>query len=158
MLIDEVPYFIVKDVCDILDISNSRDAIKTLDVDDVDSTDVIDSMGRKQRMNTVTESGVYDLILQSRKPEAKKFKRWIIKDVLPSIRKYGMYATEDVMKRMIEDPDWAINLLTTMKEERLKRITAEEKAHKAEHTVICMEDMMDIHDLYPQWKKKRLFL
>ncbi len=89
--IDNEPWWVAKDICDILEISNSRDAIQRIDSDDVGLTDIIDSIGRNQKSNIINESGLYALILQSRKPEAKKFKKWITSEVIPSIRKTGSY-------------------------------------------------------------------
>jgi len=87
----ENPLFVAKDVCDILGISNSRDAIGRLDEDEKRVVS-IDTPGGVQQLQVVTESGLYSLILGSRKPEAKKFKRWVTHEVLPSIRKTGSYS------------------------------------------------------------------
>ncbi|MEY2875876.1 MAG: hypothetical protein RLZZ373_3247 [Pseudomonadota bacterium] len=85
------PWFVAADVCHALSIENSRDAVSRLDLDDVGTTDIIDSMGRRQSATTINESGLYSLILVSRKPEAKPFKRWVTSEVLPAIRKTGRY-------------------------------------------------------------------
>lgn len=74
-----------------LEIANSSDALKRLDSDEVDSTEVTDALGRKQVTNIVNEPGLYALILGSRKPEAKLFQRWVRHEVLPAIRQTGMY-------------------------------------------------------------------
>jgi anti-repressor protein len=92
---DGEPFWVAKDVCDILEIGSPTDAVKRLDDDEVDSIEVADSFGRNQKSNCVTESGLYSLILGSRKPEAKAFKRWVTHDVLPTIRKTGSYSTMD---------------------------------------------------------------
>lgn len=89
--IGQDPWFIAKDVCTALDLTNITETLKRLDEDELSSTEVIDSIGRKQRMYIVNESGLYNLILQSRKIEAKKFKKWITSEVIPSIRKNGGY-------------------------------------------------------------------
>ena len=91
VVIDGEPWFVAMDVCRALDIANSRDAVSRLDLDDVGTTDVIDSMGRTQTARTVSESGLYELIFQSRKPEARAFRRWVTHDVLPEIRMTGSY-------------------------------------------------------------------
>lgn len=91
MLRDGEPWFVAADVCAALSIENNRDAVSRLDLDDVGSTDIIDSMGRRQSATTINESGLYSLILGSRKPEAKRFKRWVTSEVLPEIRKTGGY-------------------------------------------------------------------
>lgn len=90
--IDNEPWFIANDVCGILELGNTSDAIKRLDGDEVDSTEVIDSLGRVQMTNVVNEAGLYSLILGSRKPEAKAFKRWITHEVIPQIRKTGSFS------------------------------------------------------------------
>lgn len=84
------PWFVAKDVCECLAISKHRDAISRLDADERGSFKV-DTLGGKQEMATVNEYGLYSLVLSSRKPEAKEFKRWITHEVIPSIRKYGSF-------------------------------------------------------------------
>ena len=86
------PWFVAIDVCKLLGIRNNRDAMAKLEADDVGSTDVIDAIGRPQNTTLVTESGLYALIFLSRKPEALAFQRWVTKEVLPQIRKYGFYS------------------------------------------------------------------
>lgn len=88
----EAPLFRGEDVCRCVEVQNHRDALARLDEDEVVSTDVIDSMGRKQAALYVTEAGLYSLVLGSRKPEAKSFKRWVTHEVLPSIRRTGSYS------------------------------------------------------------------
>ena len=87
------PWFYATDVCDALEMGNPSQAIKShVDTDDVQKMDTIDSLGRTQRANHVNESGLYALILGSTKDAAKRFKRWVTGEVLPSIRKTGAYA------------------------------------------------------------------
>ena len=86
------PWFVGKDVCDCLEIGNSRDAAASLD-DDEKGVALIDTPGGKQEMSIISEPGLYSLVLRSRKPEAKAFKRWIVHEVLPAIRKHGGYLT-----------------------------------------------------------------
>lgn len=90
--IDGEPWFVTKDVCAVLGIVNVSDAVSRLDEDGVGSTEVIDSMGRKQTASAVNESSLYELIFQSRKPDARDFRRWVTKEVLPTIRKTGSYS------------------------------------------------------------------
>lgn len=85
------PWFVAKDVCDVLELANSRDATSKLDSDDVGITDTIDSLGRVQQTTIINEPGLYSLVMVSRKPEAKAFKRWITHEVIPAIRKTGSY-------------------------------------------------------------------
>lgn len=91
-------YFVVRDVCSILGIKNASDAIKLLEKDDLDSIEVMDSIGRTQKTYIVNEEGLYDLIMRSRKDEAKAFRRWVTHEVLPSIRKTGQYKISDSLK------------------------------------------------------------
>lgn len=87
---DGEPLFVAADVCKALDISNSRDAMSRLDSDEK-GVALTDTLGGKQNLTAVTESGLYSLVLGSRKPEAREFKRWITHDVIPAIRKTGGY-------------------------------------------------------------------
>ena len=119
------PLFVLKDVCDALEIGNPSDVARRLDEDGVDSIEVLDNRGVQQKTNVVTEAGLYEVIFMSRKPEAKAFKRWVTHEVLPSIRKHGMYATPATIDAIIADPDMGIKLLTTLKEERAARAKAE---------------------------------
>lgn len=90
------PWFVAKDVCDLLSISNSRDAVRKLKDSEagVVTTDIRSENGvvQKREMTIVNESGLYSLIFQSRKPAAQEFRYWVTSEVLPSIRKYGKYA------------------------------------------------------------------
>lgn len=100
VLVDGEPHFVAKDVCEILEIGNSRDAVARLD-DDERGVVLIDTLGGQQEMQSVTESGLYTLVLGSRKMEAKQFKKWVTADILPSIRRSGMYAIESLSKLQI---------------------------------------------------------
>lgn len=88
---DDGLWWVLRDVCRVLNIGNVTDTKKRLDPDEVDLTDLIDSMGRVQSTTIINEPGLYAVILRSDKPEAKQFKRWVTHDVLPSIRKTGAY-------------------------------------------------------------------
>jgi len=85
------PWFVLIDVCKILDIKNSRDASSKLDEDEKNTVAIADSLGGLQETTIINESGLYSLILRSRKREAKRFKKWVTAEVLPSIRKTGGY-------------------------------------------------------------------
>ncbi|MEK4453434.1 BRO-N domain-containing protein [Paenibacillus sp. FSL L8-0506] len=91
VVINNEPWFVAKDVCDILEISKYRDAVSRLDDDEVGSV-LVDTLGGKQEMGAINESGLYSIIMKSRKTEAKKFKKWITHEVIPSIRKTGSYS------------------------------------------------------------------
>lgn len=111
------PYFVGKDVAGILGYSNTRKAlIDHVDEEDKDDVTIRDTIGRNQTMIAINESGLYSLILSSKMPKAKKFKRWVTNEVLPAIRKYGIYAIDD----LIANPNLAIAAFTALKEEREK--------------------------------------
>ena len=134
--IDGEPWFVGKDVASVLGYSNSRDALAK-HVDDEDKQ-VLTSQNTtlenipNRGLQVINESGLYSLILSSKLPTAKKFKRWVTSVVLPSIRKHGIFATEKTIDQMLEDPDSMIKALMQIKEERAKRRLAEEKAAKLE--------------------------
>ena len=117
---DGQPWWVAKDVCDILGLANAREAMKALDDDEkmtVRISDGTSPMGGNPNMNIVSESGLYTLIIRSNKPEAKKFRRWVTHEVLPSIRKTGSYnaarnyKVSDIkaMQRMIEKPEYKLS-------------------------------------------------
>ena len=117
------PWFVGKDVAELLGYSNQRDAVgKHVDEEDkVDGVAIRDSMGRDQYPVLINESGLYSLVLSSKLPTAKKFKRWITGEVLPSIRKHGAYMTPETLEAAILNPDTMIQLCTALKEEQDKR-------------------------------------
>ena len=84
-------WFVVQDVCSALEVGNTRDAISRLVADDVDLIELVDSLGRRQEMRIINEAGLYTLVLGSRKPEAKAFGHWITHEVLPALRRSGVY-------------------------------------------------------------------
>ena len=116
LTVDDEPYFVGKDVAEILGYNNTRDALAKRVDDEDKGVAKCDTRGGTQDLVVINESGLYSLILSSKLPTAKKFKRWVTHEVLPSIRKHGMYAVDD----LIADPDLAIKALTALKEEREK--------------------------------------
>lgn len=127
------PWFVAKDVCECLELTDVSKTISLLD-DDEKGTNSIRTPGGEQQMLVVSEPGLYSLILRSRKPEAKAFKRWVTHDILPSIRKHGLYATETVVDRILEDPDFGISLLQQYKFEREQRMLVEAQRDEAVRT------------------------
>ena len=102
-VIDGQPWFVAKDICDILGLSNSRKAVAAL-ADDEKGVTTMDTSGGKQRLGIVNESGMYTLIFNSRKPSAREFRKWVTSEVLPSIRRYGRYAAPGSRERLrLED-------------------------------------------------------
>ena len=112
------PYFNLKDVCEILGIGNPSKLKTRLKEDGLTTSEVIDSLGRTQQANFINESNLYKTIFQSRKEEAEQFTEWVTSEVLPAIRKHGVYATPQTIEQMINNPDFTIQLLTELKKER----------------------------------------
>lgn len=103
IVLNGIPYFVAKDVCDVLSLINSRKAVNALDSDER-LTYLIVTSGQGRKMWLVNESGLYHLIFQSRKPEAKAFRKWVTSEVLPELRKTGSYATlPDVSFQIVND-------------------------------------------------------
>lgn len=96
LMIDNEPWFVAKDVCDILALTNSRKALASIEQEDKKGVTISDTPGGTQTMTAINESGLYHLIFKSRKPEAKEFKRWVTSEVLPSIRKTGSYSIKQL--------------------------------------------------------------
>lgn len=118
-IINSEPYFVGKDVADILGYSNSTKAILNhVDLEDRDAFPIRDSIGRMQKTITINESGLYSLILSSKMPKAKEFKHWVTSEILPSIRKHGAYMTSETLEKVMNDPDSWIKMLTALKNTR----------------------------------------
>lgn len=149
---DGEPWFVAKDVCTILEIANSRDAVSRLDEDEKDAVGLTDTIGRQQTMTVVSESGLYGLVMNSRKAEAKDFQRWVRKEVIPSIRKHGAYMTPETIEKTLSDPDFIIGLATRLKEEQQARIAAETKALVLEQRVAEYEPKITYLDQILQSK------
>nr|WLJ25417.1 MAG: repressor domain protein [Staphylococcus phage HS05] len=130
LTVDEEPYFVGKDVADILGYSNSRKAL----LDHVDEEDKLTSRivtaGQNRNQTIINESGLYSLIFSSKLESAKRFKRWVTSEVLPAIRKHGLYATDNVIEQTIQNPDYIIHVLTEFKKEREGRLVAEQQVHE----------------------------
>ncbi|MCQ6530618.1 phage antirepressor [Bacillus mycoides] len=118
--------FVAKDICEVLEIKQSSVALKKLDEDEKVVIN-IHTPGGSQDTWGINEGGLYSLIMTSRKPQAKAFKKWVTSEVLPSIRKHGAYMTDQALEQAVTNPDFMIGLLTNLKEEQAKRIEAERK-------------------------------
>ena len=125
------PWFIAKDVCECLGLDTSN-LSKVLDEDEL-STCPVQYTDQVRNLSITSEAGLYSLILRSRKPEAKAFKRWVVHEVLPAIRKHGIYATENVVNQILDNPEFGIQLLTALKEEREARVNAEKRVAILSH-------------------------
>lgn len=121
------PWFVGKDVAEALGYSNARDAIsKHIDVEDK-GVAKCDTPSGAQDMTIINESGLYSLVMSSKLPTAKKFKRWVTSEVIPSIRKHGAYLTDQKIEELLISPETIINLATQIKEEREKnKVLAED--------------------------------
>ncbi len=148
IMIDGEPWFVGKDVAKILGYRNTRKALLDhLDEDDKnDGVTIRDSIGRKQNPIVINESGLYSLILSSKLPSAKDFKRWVTKEVLPSIRKHGAYFTDETLDRVMENSSEAETLFKKLKAEKLKN-------KKLEEAVAALGDKADYYDEVLQSEK-----
>src|SRR5690625_118641 len=129
------PHFLLKDVCEILGIGNHRHVRTRLDKGVV-SNYPLKTAGGTQQATFVNEDGLYDVILDSRKPEAKKFRTWITSEVIPSIRKHGAYMTLEKIEEVLLSPDTLIKLANNLKEEQEKRKQAERTIKKQKPKVL----------------------
>ena len=127
-LINNEPYFNLKDICDILEIKNISDCKGRLNKKGVVTADTLTN-GGIQKSNFINESNLYKVIFQSRKPQAEAFTDWVTSEVLPSIRKRGAYATSETIESIISNPDNGIKLLQALKAEQDKN-----KALEVENT------------------------
>lgn len=131
-------WFVAKDVCEVLEIKNTTQAMQKLDPEER----TMFNIGRQGETNIVNESDLYSLIMTSRKPQAKAFKKWVTSEVLPSIRKHGAYMTDQVLEQAVTNPDFMIGILTNLKEEQAKRIEAERKVLQQQPLVTFAEACM----------------
>lgn len=131
LVIDDEPYFVGKDVAEILGYAKPRNAI-SVHVDDEDKKDapIQGTLGGVQTMTMVNESGLYSLILSSKLPTAKKFKRWVTSEVLPAIRKHGAYMTEQKIEEALLNPDTLITLAKQLKAEKKQRLLAQKQVEE----------------------------
>lgn len=140
---DDGLWWVLRDVCRVLNIGNVTDTKKRLDPDEVDLTDLIDSMGRVQSTTIINEPGLYAVILRSDKPEAKQFKRWVTHDVLPSIRKTGAYGVPPERLAKLDEYQAKLDRNRKLLAD-IERITAQagRQAHEARKR-------------YDEWRKTR---
>lgn len=130
--IDGAMWFVGKDVAEVLGYSNPRKAL----IDHVDEEDkkqrdgvtIRDAIGREYSPTIINESGLYSLILSSKLPTAKEFKRWVTSEVLPTIRKHGAYATPETLEEMLANPANMIKVLETLQQEQAARRKLEAQA------------------------------
>lgn len=116
VVVDGKPYFVGKDVAKILGYANFSDAIKKHIDEEDKGVAICDTLGGKQKFTIINESGLYSLILASKLPTAKKFKKWVTSEVLPSINHNGAYMTPETLQTVLLNPDYIITLATQLKE------------------------------------------
>ncbi|MCR6795710.1 phage antirepressor [Bacillus paranthracis] len=131
-------WFVAKDVCEVLEIKNTTQAMQKLDPEER----TMFNIGRQGEINIINESGLYSLIMTSRKPQAKAFKKWVTSEVLPSIRKHGAYMTDQVLEQAITNPEFAIGILTKLKEEKEKLAAAQKQIIQQQPLVTFAEACM----------------
>lgn len=147
------PMFCLADVCKILDIKNTSQCktrlnekgMEIIDLNIMNNNGVCNNEGvsinelGNRSATFVNESNLYKCIFQSRRPDAEKFQDWVFEDVLPSIRKHGAYMTDEAIEKTLTDPDYLIKLATTLKEEKQRRIEAENKLIEQKPSVVFAE-------------------
>lgn len=141
----DAPQFCLSDICKILGLQAAA-VTRRLEKDVISSHTLLTS-GGYQALNFITEDGLYDVILDSRKPEAKRFRKWVTSEVLPTIRKHGSYMTKDTLERAITEPDFLIQLATRLKEEKAKRLEAEQQCEAQKQIIGEMEKKVSYLDL-----------
>lgn len=141
---DGEPWFVLRDVCGVLALGTPAKVAERLDEDEK-GVSQIHTPGGDQSMTIINESGLYNVILRSDKPEAKPFRKWVTSDVLPTIRRHGMYATAETVEKMLADPDTTIKLLETIKAEREARKALEAQAEADKPKVLFADAVSASH-------------
>lgn len=137
------PYFVAKDIAEILGYANPQKAVRD-HVDDEDKgVNEMDTPGGKQSFVVINESGLYSLILSSKLPSAKRFKRWVTSEVLPAIRKHGVFAMDDI----VNNTDALIEALQAFKAERLQRMALEEENAVQKQQLVEMKPKASYYDV-----------
>lgn len=141
------PYFVGKDVAEVLGYAKARNAIAShVDDEDKKGAPIQGDLGGTQMMTIINESGLYSLILSSKLPKAKEFKRWVTSEVLPTIRKNGMYAVDD----LLDNPDMAIAAFQRLKKERQLRLQAQEEVAQKNQIIQELQPKATYYDLILQ--------
>lgn len=147
-------WWVLKDVCDVLGLSNSRKVAERLD-DDEKGVTLSDTLGGTQKITIINEAGLYKVILRSDKPEAKKFMHWVTHEVLPSIRKHGAYITSAKMEELMNDPDTWVKLIRTLQQERREKELLQNQIEKDKPKIIFSDAVSasDCHILIGEMAK-----
>lgn len=145
-IVNNEPWFVGKDVADILGYQNgSRDINRHVDEDDRRKVMIFDGNQDKETI-VINESGLYSLILSSKMPNAKKFKHWVTNDILPTIRRHGAYMTEKTLEDAILNPDYLLKLAQALKDETDKRKALEGKTKAQEQIIMELKPRADYTD------------
>lgn len=141
LTVDKEPYFVGKDVARILGYKRTADAIR----DHVELEDKgvgkIQTPGGMQNVTIINESGLYSLIFSSKLESAKRFKRWVTSEVLPAIRKHGLYATDNVIENTLNNPDYIINVLTEYKKEKEHNLALKQQVKENKPKVLFADSV-----------------
>lgn len=140
-------WFVAKDVTDVLGFSDSAQMSRILDEDEKNSYPV-QYAGQVRNLVVISESGLYSAILRSRKPEAKQFKKWVTSEVLPDIRKHGMYMNDNLLEKTLADPMFMVGLLTNYNEEKKKRAELEVQNKQLSNKIIEDKPKIDVYDAW----------
>lgn len=144
-IINGEPWFVAKDVADILGYSDTQAMTRRLDDDEKGMQD-LHTLGGVQSVTIINESGLYNAIIGSKKPEAKAFKKWVTSEVLPSIRKNGIYATKDFIRQAIQSPEYAIAILTELQNEREEKEILSQQLKVVQPKVDLYDTAMESRD------------
>jgi prophage antirepressor-like protein len=148
---DGDPWFIGKEIADILGYSETSKMLRRLDDDEsckIAPPKMGDANNMTRSIAIISESGLYNAVIGSKMPDAKKFRKWVTSEVLPSIRKNGVYATDDFVEMALSDPDHMIKILNNFKEERKKRLDAETKLIENKPKVEYYEKVLNTDTAY----------
>lgn len=140
---DGEPRFCLQDICKVLDL-NTKKVIQRLEITVLSKYPILDTLGRQHVVTFVDEDGLYDAILDSRKPEAKKFRKWVTSEVLPMIRKNGAYMTETTIERALQEPEFLIELATNLKNEKEARVFAEQRNEVQKDIIVGQEKAIQV--------------
>lgn len=141
----DTPWWVAKDVCDILELNNITEALRGLDSDEL-ATAILKSGGQGREMRLISESGLYTLIMRSNKPEARRFRKWVTSEVLPTTRKHGIYTTEEMARRFIKDPRALEYTIRGLLEEKEKNAVLTAKIQEDAHKVSFYDAVADVND------------
>ena len=148
-------WWVLKDVCDILGLSEPHRVASRLEKDERTLMTVTDNLGRQQNTTIINEPGLYKVIFRSDKPEAKKFMHWVTHEVLPSIRKHGAYITSAKMEELMSDPDTWVKLIRTLQQERREKELLRNQIEKDKPKIIFSDAVSasDCHILIGEMAK-----